>query len=296
MDGRKMKNDAKILPLRCKNCGAELPVMGQYVTFQCPSCRRHWLLGEDGLQPLEISRAAAPGDYAHRHNLPEDASVEGAIYIPFWIIPVDTRPFVEGIRRLMDEIAKSTEELIKRSADVKRDEKEDLFSINFDYRRREERVFSTSTILADSAAESDLPQTSEVNFLLKKFSDTTRLNIFVPAFLSVNPYAYIKVGRLMTVHQPEFRLVHSNDSMSPILCALTKSVAMDLTDFIFIATLPERIQRAGKLVEAIHLETSGEAVLIEFPFTLEGHYLTSLHGGFSVSRKLVSLDWQRETV
>jgi len=256
----------------------------------------HWLLGEGGLEPLEVFRASAPEEYMKAHNLADSTEVEGAIYIPFWTFSVDTHSIIQDIKKRIADINKSAGEIIKNSTSVDKED-DDQFSLKIDYRRKDERVISSSaSILADAASSADIPPASEINFLLSKLSRSIRLNVFVPAFLSVNPYAYIKVGRLMTSYQPELSYRESNKSESPILCALTKSIAVDLVDFIFIATLPEKIQLAGKLIESIHLKTTGVPRLIEFPFILEGYYLTSLHGGFSVSRKLVSLEWQKETV
>ena len=128
----------------------------------------------------------------------------------------------------------------------------------------------------------------ELEYFLDRYLNRQTINIFVPAFLSRNPYAYIKVGRLMTSHQIKFKATSSR-GISQVLCALSEEMAEKLLDFIFISTLPEKIKLAGHFLENLHLELEGRASLVEFPFIPRGNYLISVLGGFSVSRKLIML-------
>lgn len=89
-----MPEELNIKPLRCRHCGEELPVMGQLVTFRCPSCLNYWVLAEEGLEPIFVYRA-----------VPEDA--EGApgagdeLLLPFWTLEVDGA----DVRRQIDTAA-----------------------------------------------------------------------------------------------------------------------------------------------------------------------------------------------
>ena len=57
-----MKDAFTVRPLRCDHCGSELPVMGQFVTFQCQNCFKYWILSPDGLKPIQVYRALPKGD------------------------------------------------------------------------------------------------------------------------------------------------------------------------------------------------------------------------------------------
>ncbi len=77
-----MTDALNIKPLRCRHCGAELPVMGQLVTFRCPSCQNYWVLGEEGLEPIFVFRAMPDGAGEPRGSGEE-------LQLPFWMVEVD---------------------------------------------------------------------------------------------------------------------------------------------------------------------------------------------------------------
>jgi len=281
-----LKLEINIAPLRCRNCGSELPARGQFITFQCPSCKRHWLIGEDGLEPLHVKRAI-------------DKKVDGEpVYLPFWVVTIDVDSLVMGVKREMQKstskVSYTLEKIIDGDMDTKNTtEEEELLTIN---NTTEERLFTErGELIAQIATHEVSISRSELNHFIQKLSSKKGFRVFVPAFLSCNPYAYIKVGKLMTAHQIVYTAADSK-SESQALCALKKSTALKLVDFIFISTLPERLQLAGKFVEKLHLVPVGEPSLVEFPFKVDGNYLTSVHGGFSISRKLISLTREAVTV
>jgi len=281
-----LKMQLDIAPLRCSNCGSELPVRGQFITFQCPSCRKHWVLGDDGLEPLVVERAV-------------DVDLEGEIvYLPFWVVRIDTSALVDifknEMKRSIEKTSAAMEKLRNFNGTTQFEEdREDIFTINDS---PEERLFTKrGELMAHVAAEEASISRSELNHFVDTLSAKKNFRVFVPAFLSHNPYAYIKVGRLMTVHQIEYKSkVWTSESM--VLCSLRKSSALNLVDFIFISTLPDKLKMAGRFVERLHLKTIGESPLVEFPFSAEGGYFKSIHGGFSISRRLISLPGETVSV
>ena len=60
-------------PLACPNCGWDLPVHPDDVTFQCGSCRRAWLLDGERLNEVRYEVAAPPVEGEARH-------------LPFWVL------------------------------------------------------------------------------------------------------------------------------------------------------------------------------------------------------------------
>ena len=242
-----MRSDFKIAPLRCPECGAELPVRGHFITFQCPSCMQHWLLRGGNLTPLVILRV-----------VDDKGPSTDTIYIPFWIFPVNARKLAQDIING----AETNEKIAISNAKAE--------------------------ILKRESGSTPFIGKRELEYFLDRYLNRQTINIFVPAFLSRNPYAYIKVGRLMTSHQIKFKATSSR-GISQVLCALSEEMAEKLLDFIFISTLPENIKLAGHFLENLHLEPEGRASLVEFPFIPRGNYLISVLGGFSVSRKLIML-------
>jgi len=268
-----------IAPLRCKNCSSELPIRGQFITFQCPSCRKHWVLGDDDLEPLTVERATS-------------VSLGGEIiYIPFWVVRIDMRSVIEvfknELRRTTVKVSTTMEKLKSPDGSTQKEaDHENFLTLN---NSTEEKLFTKKGELITHVAAGGISiSRSELNNFINALSSKKNFRVFVPAFLSYNPYAYIKVGRLMTAHQIEYESKKSS-SESTVLCSLRKSSALNLVDFIFISTLPEKLKMAGRLVERLHLKTIAECPLVEFPFRLDGSYLKSIHGGFSISKKLISL-------
>ncbi len=199
--------------------------MGRYITFQCETCFRYWIITGSGLEPLQVFRSPAPGD-----------SETETLLLPFWIIPIDSHLLRHGI----------------------------------------------------SQAREVLPG-SELNYLLDRIESHDRYSIFVPAFQATNTFAYLKIGKLLTRKQPPFRLVRAEDPGRPVMCALHPEEAVQLMDFIFIATLPESIQESGDFLKDVHLNATSPPRLVELPFEIRGSALYSVVGGFEISSRLVEL-------
>ncbi len=244
-----MTEELIIRPLRCGHCGRELPVMGRLVTFQCPACLRYWVISRDTLEPITVHRA-----------VPENAEESGGadddhIYLHFWVADVDGA----GLRREIDNAVKELQ--------------------------------GTMQAIARTGMEASnvkrLPASSEIQHLLGRIESLGALSIYIPAFRSLNTYAYLKVGRLLTRIQPSFALVRSEGTGHAILCALRAEEAVALMDFILFATLPESIQSNGDFLEKIHLTPARPPRLIEFPFRERGTSLVSIIGGFWISGRLV---------
>jgi len=237
-----------IKPLRCGHCGRELPVMGQLVTFQCPECSRYWVLSGDSIEPVAVFRAA-PADAN-----PADAG--GAnVYLPFWVVDVDGAGLKAQIEEAMRELQSAAQAVIRTGYEGENAKK--------------------------------IPAASEISHLAARIESLGTFKVYVPAFKSLNTYAYLKVGRLLTRIQPSFGLERSDGAGHPVLCALRAEEAIALVDFIFFATLPESTQSNGDLLAKIFLSPARPPRLVEFPFRERGASLVSIIGGFWISGRLV---------
>jgi hypothetical protein len=237
-----------IKPLRCGHCGRELPVMGQLVTFQCPECSRYWVLSNDSIEPITVLRATPADGSAY------DAEEEN-IYLPFWVVEIDGKGLKIQIEEAVKELQGAVQAVLRtgyEGEDVKR-----------------------------------IPMASEISHLAARIESLGIFKVYVPAFKSLNTYAYLKVGRLLTRTQPSFGLERSDGAGHPILCALRAEEAIALVDFIFFATLPDSIQSNGCFLEKIFLSPARPPRLVEFPFRERGASLVSIIGGFWISGRLV---------
>jgi hypothetical protein len=240
-----------IKPLRCDHCGRELPVMGQLVTFQCPGCFRYWVLSRDALEPINVFRA-----------VPEGARESGAgsgavdlVHLPFWVAEIDGTGLKGQIEDAVKELQDASQAVLRTGFE------------------------------GENAKR--LPASSEVRYLSARLESLGSLRVYIPAFKSLNTYAYLKVGRLLTRIQPSFELERSDGAGHPVLCALRSEEATALADFIFFATLPASIQSNGDFLEKIHLAPVRPPRLVEFPFRTRGASLVSIIGGFWISGRLV---------
>lgn len=237
-----------IKPLRCGHCGGELPVMGQLVTFQCPECRRYWVLSSDSIEPVTVYRAAG-GEGDSR-----EAGGE-LVHLPFWVVDVDGTELKGRIEEALGALQGAEQAELLTGCDVE--------------------------------AGPRTPAASEIRHLAAKVGSLGTLRVYVPAFKSLNTYAYLKVGRLFTRIQPSFEIERSDGAGRPVLCALRAEEAVALVDFIFFATLPESIQSNGGFLEKIFLSPARPPRLVEFPFRERGASLVSIIGGFWISGRLV---------
>jgi len=237
-----------IKPLRCGHCGRELPVMGQLVTFQCPECSRYWVLSRDSIEPVTVFRAA-----------PADANACAAggecVYLPFWVVEVDGGGLKIQIEEAVKELQSAAQAVIRTGY--------------------------------EGESVKKIPVASEIVHLAARIESLGSFKVYVPAFKSLNTYAYLKVGRLFTRIQPSFGLERSDGAGHPILCALRAEEAVALIDFIFFATLPESIQSNGDFLDKIFLSPARPPRLVEFPFKERGASLVSIIGGFWISGRLV---------
>jgi hypothetical protein len=237
-----------IKPLRCGHCGRELPVMGQLVTFQCPECSRYWVLANESIEPISVFRASPAGESAHDPEGP-------CVYLPFWVVDVEGAGLKNQIVEAFGEIRGVARTVIRTGfggVEVKRS-----------------------------------PASAEIEHLASRIESLGTFKVYVPAFKSLNTYAYLKVGRLLTRTQPSFSLERSDGAGHPILCALRAEEAVALIDFIFFATLPESIREDGDFLEKIFLSPARPPRLVEFPFRERGASLVSVIGGFWISGRLV---------
>ncbi|HVO77131.1 MAG TPA: hypothetical protein VMT60_04015 [Candidatus Bathyarchaeia archaeon] len=222
--------------------------MGQLVTFQCPGCFRYWVLAKDALEPITVFRAAPQGAAV-------EAGAGDSIYLPFWVAEVDGAGLKTQIENAVKELQGASQAVIQTG-------------------------FAGGTVVK-------LPASSETAYLAARLASLGTMMVYVPAFKSLNTYAYLKVGRLLTRIQPSFALARSDGAGHPVLCALRAEEAVALIDFIFFATLPDAIQSNGDFLQRIHLAPARPPRLVEFPFKTRGASLVSIIGGFWISGRLV---------
>ena len=267
-------SDAFIVrPLKCGHCGAELPIMGQLVTFQCQTCFKHWVLSPDGLKPVVLFRAQ-----------PVKECEEEPVYLPFWMIEVDTSGLREQITTVVEDIRVTTRTVA--GAQLTPEEESDIEKLareNFG----ESQSVKISHLVASATKAVSAPTSAEVNNLVRRLEAMGTYHVYVPAFQSPNTYAYLKIGKLLTKQQPRFKAKRASDVQRSVLCALQAEDAIALVDFVFFATLPESIQESGDFLKRIHLEPSKPPYLVEFPFVRHHHSYESLIVEFHVSRKLI---------
>ena len=221
--------------------------MGQLVTFQCPGCHRYWVLSREELEPITVFRAVPEGAQA--------ADARGLVYLPFWVVEIDGAGLRARIEDAVKELQSASQAVIRTGF--------------------------------EGTSPRRLPAASEVNPLAARLEKLGTLNVYVPAFKSLNTYAYLKVGRLLTRIQPSFALDRSDGAGRPVLCALRSQEAVPLADFIFFSTLSGSIQDNGDFLEKIHLAPARPPRLVEFPFKPRGASLVSVIGGFWISGRLV---------
>jgi hypothetical protein len=262
-----------VRPLKCGHCGAELPIMGQLVTFQCQTCFKHWVLSADGLRPVVLYQARPVKEF------------EGTpVFLPFWMIEVDTSRIREQVTTAVEEIQVKTRTIAgARLEPEKESEFQTLLRENFGGVQKVE----ISHLVATATKAVSAPNSAEVNNLLRRLESIGTYYVYVPAFQSPNTYAYLKIGRLMTKRQPSFTITKPGDVSRSVLCALQADEAVALIDFVFFATLPESIQESGNLLERIQLSPSRSPFLVEFPFIRHRSSFESLVVDFHISSKLV---------
>ena len=267
-------SDAFIIrPLKCGHCGAELPIMGQFVTFQCQTCFKYWVLSPDGLKPIVLYRAR-----------PVKECKEEPVYLPFWMIEVDTSGLREQVTTVVEDIRTTTRTIAgAQLMPEKESDIEALMRENFGT----SQTVKITHLMASATKAVSAPTSAEVNILIRRLEAAGTYHVYVPAFQSPNTYAYLKIGKLLTKQQPHFKAKRSDDIQRSVLCALQADEAVALVDFVFFATLPESIQESGDFLKRIRLKPAKPPFLVEFPFVRHHHSYESLIAEFHVSRKLI---------
>ncbi len=269
-------NDAfTVRPLRCEHCGSALPVMGQFVTFQCQNCFLYWILSPEGLKPVTAYRADAKREPEHE-----------TIYLPFWVIEVDCPDLRKQVTSTVTTLHEKTQTIAGTHVELEKEtELESLVRENFGY----DITMRAVRFVEEASRAVSVPTSAEVNYLLRRIESAGKYYIYVPSFKSINTYAYLKIGRLMTKRQPGYHVHKSSGVSRSILCALQADEAIALMDFVFFATLPESIQQSGDFLERIRLKPAGNPYLIEFPFERAGSSFSCLVADFQVSGRLIEL-------
>lgn len=224
--------------------------MGQFVTFRCPDCSCSWVLSSDALEPITVYRAVPDNGGAAAGS-----PAERQIYLPFWVAEIDGAGLKSRIDDAVRELQGTTQAVLETGF--------------------------------NGGGVAKLPASSEIAYITGRLESIGELRIFIPAFKSLNTYAYLKVGRLLTKIQPSFGLERSDHAGHAILCALRAEEAVSIMDFIFFATLPDSVQSNGDFLERIRLEPARPPRLVEFPFRERGASLVSIIGGFWISGRLV---------
>lgn len=263
-----------VRPLKCGHCGKELPVTGQFVTFKCSTCFKHWMLTPRGLEPANVFKI----------HLPEDAGDTAAL-LPFWVIEADLTKLRSCLETSFDRLCASARTILKTK--IETEGKEPLLEIFSDGESGPDRGLMKAQFLSETSRKRSFPTSAEFNHLIGRLVEKGRFMIYVPAFLSYNTYAYLKIGRLLTKLQPSFRIEKPSDRDDGVLCAMQMDEAVSLMNFIFLATLPDSMQNYGDLLQDVHLTPAAPPRLVEFPFRRQGAYLLSLIGGFQISNRLV---------
>jgi hypothetical protein len=230
-------------------------------------------LTSEGLAPITVYRAMHDGgDYG-----------DEPLHLPFWVIAVDGASYQEQIDRITGRLQQASRIIL--DTDIRLDEEQikRLAMSNPDL----DIGLAKTAIVCEASTTKRLPTSSEIAYMRRRITESSTSFIYVPAFRSPNTFAYLKVGNLMTRRQPAYTMTKSAGLGRPVLCALRADEAVELMDYIFIATLPDSIQQNGDVLTSIHLEPDGSPRLVELPFERRGAHLRSCLGGFTISSRLV---------
>jgi len=257
----------EIKRLACPHCGRQLSGSDDYITRLCRTCLRHWMITEDGLRELAVYRAVEEGD--------------ADLMLPFWIVYIDNKKLAEDLRAAAGEFMQITRTLSEVRAESKGEAT--LLSSFSEPPDGMEKMEKPDGIRTDRR----MAGRREIEHCIDKIADSRVYRVYIPAFISTNPFAYLKAGRLLTSRQPSFRVESSAGLKNPVLCSVESSEALALADFVFLSSLPKSILRCGRMLENISLHPSSPAVLVNFPFIRRRDSLISLIGGFSISSGLL---------
>jgi len=257
----------EIKRLACPQCGRELSGSDHYITRLCQTCLRHWMITEDGLSEVDVYRAVEEG--------------EADLMLPFWIVHIDSKKLAEDLRAAAEEFMQLKGVLSGVRLKGK-EEKLPVSSFSGPWAGME-KMEMTGGVRSDRR----MAGRREIEHFIDTMADSRAYRVYIPAFISTNPFSYLKAGRLLTSRQPSFRVERSAGLRNPVLCSVDSSEALALADFVFLSSLPKSILRCGRMLEDISLHPSSPAALVNFPFIRGRGSLISLIGGFSISSGLL---------
>lgn len=264
--------------LQCSHCGGELPVMGRYVTFQCGTCFRRFVLTDDGLTPLNVYRASPPEER------------EGKIvYLPFWTVTADTAALRKNVTSIMRGLTEVSQKIATTRIERDNTEPDWITELGMNMMGVSSADARQPAVIDSSDLSNRLPSRAELEHILGRMESAGRWHVYIPAFWTTNTRAYLKIGQLMTRKQPVFHAERFDDPKKQVMCALGPQDAVRLVDYIFFATLPGSIQTCSSFMKELHLE-AGSPVLIEFPFLESPGSLESLVGGYHIQPQMVGAD------
>lgn len=261
--------------LQCGHCGGELPIMGRYVTFQCGTCFRRFVITDEGLVPLNVYRASPPEER------------EGSIrYLPFWVLTADVEALRKNVTSVMTSLTEVSQKIATTKIEKDTAEPDWVTELGMNMMGVNSTDARQTPVIDSSNMTNRLPSRAELEHILGRMESAGRWHIYIPAFWTTNTRAYLKIGQLMTRTQPAFHAERFDDPEKPVMCALGPQDAVRLVDYVFFATLPGSIQTCSSFMKGLHLET-GKPVLIEFPFLENPGSLESLVGGYHIQPQMV---------
>ena len=256
----------EIKMLACPHCGRELKGSDPYITRFCSTCLHHWILTEKGVRPLSIRRAVA--------------ETEEDLMLPFWVTSIDNRKLADD----MDDAAGELRKQKGLTAGIRlTEEDKDDPQILFMEKSGMEKI----QMLSVRRGNMKMAGHREIDNFISEIRGRSNFMVYIPAFISSNPFAYLKAGKLLTARQPSFGTEPSASLRKPVLCSVDSSEALALAYFVFLASLPESILGCGKMLKNIKVQASSPPVLVNFPFRAGKGSLISIIGGFSISSRLV---------
>ena len=256
----------EIKRLVCPHCGRELKGPDPYITRFCSTCLRHWIITGEELSPLAIRRALT--------------DQEADLMLPFWISIIDNHRLAADISEAVDELRRQRGMM----ASVRMEgEQGDDFLDQFTRKSGMEKM----EMLSAGRVSSKMAGLRQIDNFINEIRGYGSYRVYVPAFISSNPFAYLKAGKMLTARQPSFKMEPSASLRNPVLCSVDSSEASALMDFVFLASLPKAILRYGQLLKDIRVQAAGPPSLVNFPFRAGKGSLISIIGEFSISSRLV---------
>jgi len=265
-----MNNTLTLKRLVCKHCGSELSGLSDCITYQCDTCYSYFIITPEGLKDITVYTAVGDEQYNNQ-----------SLLLPFWLVEIDRKLLREETEKSLSELKELNSSIAKTKLDKNPEDENNILSFNL--RTGMEKL----NAMANTPSHKSIPGVREVEHLLNTIDSFKSFFIYVPAFLSRNPFAYLKIGKLLTKKQPSFEIEKSNLPGKAVMCALYQDEAIKLIDFIFFATLPSSILKCGDFLNPISLKPAGTPRLILFPFQKRTNSFFSLIGEFSVSPSLI---------